>query len=165
MRFGRTAAHGIEDGQDDTYTLFALSCRGDLFPTESSVKGSRRDLFPTGADIARQDLFPTANGIPDLPRSRDPASRRLPGGERVRKPDSAPTSDSRPSNRQEVVVPAPVDAALDAGAAGSAPDLSPEGPHEFLRRPLPEDAGAAGALSCLYRHASPYLHVPVLFQF
>ena len=151
--------------QDETYTLSALLCRRDLFPTVLSGKGSRRDLFPTGADAARRDLFPTGKGIPDLPRSRDPASRRLPGGERVRNPDSAPTSDSRFSNRQEVVVPAPVGAALDAGAAGFAPALSPEGPREFLRRPLPGDAGAAGALSCLYRHASPYLHVPVLFQF
>ena len=130
-----------------------------------SLKDSRRDLFPTGADAARRDLFPTGKGIPDRPRVRDPASRRLPGGERVRKLDNAPTSDSRLSDRQEAVVPAPVDAALDAGAAGFAPALSPGGPREFLRRPLPGDAGAAGALSCLYRHASPYLHVPVLFQF
>ena len=126
-----------------------------------SPKDSRRDLFPTGADAARRDLFPTGKGIPDRPRVRDPASRRLPGGERARKPDNAPTSDSRLSDRQEAVVPAPVDATLDAGAAGFAPDLSPGGPREFLRRPLPEDAGAAGALSCLYLHASPYLHVPV----
>ena len=96
---------------------------------------------------------------------REPASRRLPEGERVRNPDNAPASNSRLGNRQEVVVGALVEAALDAGAEGLAPAcLSPDGPREFLRRPLPDDAGAAGALSCLYLHVSPYLHDPVFFQ-
>ena len=141
-----------------------FTCRKDLILAFSALSSEgRKDLILAPADATRKDLILACTGSSVRPRTQEPTSRWPSDGERVRKPDSAPASDSPHGNRQELAPWAP-DEAPEAGAAGLAPAfLSVEGPRERWRRPPFVDAGAAGALSCLYLHASPYLHVPLFF--
>ena len=107
-------------------------------------------------------------GISERPRSRDPTSRRVSVGDRVRNSDKAPVIDNPSGDSQEALPEAPVEGAPEAGAAGADPlapaFLSESGPREYWRRPPFDGAGAAGVLSCLYLRESPYLHVPLFFH-
>ena len=129
------------------------------------VEGVRRDLIPTSHDADRRDLIPTRTGLSERLRVQEATPCRLSEGERVRNPEIAPSSNSRLSDRQEVEGGAPHEEAPDPGAVGFAPAfLSGAGPRDRFRRLFPDEAGAAGAFSCLNLHASPYLHEPVVFH-
>ena len=155
-RFGSTAAH-ITSESETTEDLSVLSL-------VRPVVGTRGNLIPTFHDADRGDLIPTRTGLSKRLREQEAPSCRPSEGERVRKPEIAPSSNSRSSDRQEVGEGAPAGAPA-AGAVGFPPDfLSEAGPRERFRRPPPEDAGAAGAVSGLNLHASPYVHEPVVFH-
>ena len=163
-RLGKTAAH-VDSHISSLDSFSSLGTRRGRPPTVPSL-GTRRGRPPTVPSFVadRRGRPSTHAGPSEHSSSQSFLPCRPPEGESVRKLVIAPPSSSRSSDRQEVGDAAPAGAPA-AGAVGFAFGfLSDDRPRDRGRRSPFDEAGAAGTLSCLNLHASPYLHEPVDFH-